>query len=109
MATKQDSYRSIDTIAVCYYMDIERLANETCTPCFMEAFGIGENYINNGIFIGIQWLTKMIRDNLLMIRNRIEFDRSYTPSNISNYNNNSGRLNRRVLTARRFVKVKPKN
>lgn len=104
LASKQDSYRSIDEIAVCYYMDIERLANETCTPCYMESFGIGDNYINDGITDGLRWLTKIIYKNLPIIRNRIEFDRSYTPSNNSNSDNSNG-LNRRVMTARRVSRV----
>lgn len=105
LANKQDSNRSIDTTAVCYYMDIERLANETCTPCYMESSGIGDGDINNGLFVGIRWLTKTICENLPTIRNRIEFDRSYTPSNNSS-EYSSERSERRPLTARKTRKVR---
>lgn len=86
-------------------MDIERLANETCTPCYMESSGIGDGEINNGLFVGIRWLTKTICDNLPTIRNRIEFDRSYTPSNSSS-EYSSERSERRPLTARRIRRVR---
>lgn len=80
VANKQDSNNFVDIIDISRVFSIEKLANKTRTPTLIRASGIRQR---DELLDGVDWLIKLILDNIKIINNRIKFFDSITSSSFS--------------------------
>ncbi|KAG4066427.1 hypothetical protein HA402_007063 [Bradysia odoriphaga] len=70
VANKQDSNDFVDIIDISRVFSIEKLANKTRTPTLICSSGTNQR---NELLDGVEWMIKLILDNIKIIRNRIKF------------------------------------
>lgn len=80
VANKQDCKDFVDIIDIQRVFSIEKLANKTRTPTLICSSGMNQR---NELLDGVEWLIKLILDNIKIIRNRIKFFDTVTSSRFS--------------------------
>lgn len=70
VCAKQDVPGAWDVLDCCAELDVERLANQSRTPCFVAALGHNDAV---DFEAGLQWLVQTVRRNMRRIRNQNEY------------------------------------
>lgn len=80
VANKQDKDDFVDIIDISRVFSIEKLANKTRTPTLICASGSRQR---DELLDGVEWITKLISENIKIINNRIKFFDTMTSSRLS--------------------------
>lgn len=67
LGTKQDLTAALDYLDLCAYLDIDRMANVSRTPCYVATIGVAEQ---TGLTDGMRWLLACIETNRTRINNQ---------------------------------------
>ncbi|KAJ6645997.1 ADP-ribosylation factor-like protein 13B, partial [Pseudolycoriella hygida] len=80
VANKQDCNDFVDIIDISRVFSIEKLANKTRSPTLICASGLNQR---DELLDGVEWMIKLILDNIKIIHNRIKFFDTVTSSRFS--------------------------
>lgn len=102
VANKQDCNDFVDIIDISRVFSIEKLANKTRTPTLLCASGVNQR---DELLNGVEWMIKLILDNIKIINNRIKFFDTMTSSRFSEKTIDRPRTSRerRIVSFIRFI------